>query len=274
MLSGKRAESGELSTNRSIRRTACCQVRGLTQTPALVKGKKCNRNGQQSLWRKKNETRRRPRRAGRAQETWAGFQNAAPIIELRQLKGADLGSASPLMERSIFFFSNSCSCDRARILPYATLLLETLESLGVPTDTLRCRIIAACAAASPCSRPSDKTAFGEERLVSFQKSVAAQVSGRLQLPEEFGGHKESQEAAPAGFSAVDRAKASTHSIFIAGNGQTCRRFLPRSSWRWIEGTPNAADDASTGSLTSVGSGFSHIVGVELGENSTIHVRLV
>lgn len=106
LLSGKRAENGELSTSRSIRCTACCQVRGLTQTPALVKGMKCNKMANKvsaALWSKKNEERRRPRRAGRAQETWAGFKNATPIIELRQLNGADLRSAFPLMESSIFF---------------------------------------------------------------------------------------------------------------------------------------------------------------------------
>lgn len=76
--------------------------------------------------------------------------------------------------------------------------------------------------------------FGKgDKLISIQKSLAAQVSDRL--------------------SAMDRANASTPNIFIAVNGQTCRRF-PAQKFvaMWIKGRPNTADDASTGSLTVIG----------------------
>lgn len=78
-LSGKRAKSGEPTG--SIRCTASCQVRGLTQTPALVKGMKCNKTANKvsvALWRKKNEERIRPQRAGWAQETWADLSKCSP----------------------------------------------------------------------------------------------------------------------------------------------------------------------------------------------------
>lgn len=47
--------------------------------------------------------------------------------------------------------------------------------------------------------------FGEDKLVSIQKSLAAQVSDRLLLLEEFGEHKEFKEVIPAVFSVMGRA---------------------------------------------------------------------
>lgn len=136
-------------------------------------------------------------------------------------------------------FSNLWTCNRAQILPYVTLCWRPSRVLASPwtrcaAGLLRSRPMTTRSCSEPLRlaiRQDELMVFGEDKLVSIQKSVAAQVSGRLLLLEEFGEHKESKEVIPAGFSAMDRAKVSTPNIFIAVNGQTCRRFLPRSLWR-------------------------------------------